>query len=286
MLQKVSDMENIIIYDEGDVSPPIVQSASRSNDPASIIEETLPLYLNKPDMDQSSVEGKFTWLLVSNRFYLPQILRSEPDGSSVEYVSVKMTERNLLEKFLKSLPYEVTTTPTVLAHKITSNERRLLFEINSGHCDDHFGKSEYFCDDFLVRAEDFCQFYNFLSLCQARLSPNSSNISTAGEKRFGFLRINGTSDCPYVVVEGRKLFPLFYFEEIGKDVAASTVNISGWDWAFLKFCCKVIIQSDPLQVPDQVRGFALKPPSYKGHFLSYIASLWHKGGLHAKKNLL
>ena len=240
MFQKVHVMENIIVY-EGDVSPPkSFQSVSQSSDTVAVAttEETLPLYHNKPDMDQSSVEGKFTWLLVSNRFYLPQILRSEPDGSSVEYVSVKMIERKLLETFLKVLPYEVLTTPTVLAYKITSNERRLLFEINSGHCDDHFGKSEYFIDDLLVRAEDFCQFYNFLSLCQARLSPDSSNIPP-GENRFGFLRINGTSDCPYVVVGGRKLFPLFYFEEIGSDVEAGTVDISGWDWAYLRFCCKV-----------------------------------------------
>ena len=150
-----------------------------------------------------------------------------------------MSEKSLLEKLLKSLPYEVITTPTVLARKITANERRLLFEINSGHCDAHFGKTEYFLDDLLVPSEDFCQFYTFLSLCQARLSSNSSNMSPE-DKRFGFLRINGSHDCPYVVVEGRKFFPLFYFEEVGTDVVSS-VTISGWDWAYLKFCCKVKI---------------------------------------------
>ena len=97
----MSQMENIIIYDEEDISTVQLSSSSQSNE---VAEDTLPLYLNKPDMDQSSVEGKFSWLLVSNQFCLPQILRTEPDGSSVEYVSVKMSERNLLEKFLKSLP--------------------------------------------------------------------------------------------------------------------------------------------------------------------------------------
>ena len=235
-------MEKIIIYEEGDVSPVVQSSSSQSNSSANdtaAVMESLSLHLNKPDLDQSSMEGKFSWLLVSNRFYLPQILRTEPDGSSVGYVSVKMSERSLLEKFLKSLPYEVLTTPTVLARKITSNERRLLFEINSGHCDAHFGKTEYFINDLLVRGEDFCQFFTFLSLCQARISPNSSSISP-GEKRFGFLRIDGSQDCPYVVVEGRKFFPLFYFEELGADqVSSVSVNVSGWDWAYLKFCCKV-----------------------------------------------
>ena len=243
----MSQMEEIIIYEDEDVdvSPaPVVQSQSSSQptDPTVVTEESesLPLYLNKPPMDQSSVEGKFSWLSVSNRFFLPQIQRTQPDGSCVGYVSVMMSERSLLEKFLKSLPYEVLTTPTVLARKITSNERRLLFEINSGHCDAHFGgKSEYFINDLVVPAEDFCQFYTFLSLCQARLSPNNSTISP-GEKRFGFLRIAGSQDCPYVVVEDRKFFPLFYFEEIGAEAVSSIgVNISGWDWAYLKFCCKV-----------------------------------------------
>ena len=195
--------------------------------------EIFPLYHNKPSMDQSSVEGKFFWL-VSNQTCIPQILRFEPDGSQRGYVSVLMSEKTILGPFLKTLPYEVITNPTIFSHKVTSNERRLLYEINNGHCNSSFGRTELFMNDLLVRSEDFCQYFTYLSLCQARISPQKLD----GEKRFGFLRINKTNDVPYVVVGGQKMIPCFYFEEAG-DGSLREVDISGWDWTYLKFCCKV-----------------------------------------------
>ena len=190
----------------------------------------------KLELDRTSVEGKFSWHLVSRDVCLPQILRTQPDGSTVGYVSVKMAEKTLLETFFKSLPYEVTRIPTVWAHPLTASERRLLFEINRGHCDSLFGEMEKFSKDHLVNREEFCQYFTFLSVSQARIN---SNVSQApGTQQFGFLRINGNGDVPYVVVQQEKLIPLFYFEEAGTETI-SKVTVSDWDWAYLKFCCKV-----------------------------------------------
>ena len=186
------------------------------------------------ELDQTSVEGKFSWHLVSPEVCLPQIFRTEQDGSTVGYVSVKMAEKSLLETFFKSLPYEVTRIPRVSGHPLTASERRLLFEINRGHCDSLFGEMEKFSKDHLVNREEFCQYFTFLSVSQARIN---SNISQ-GDHRFGFLRINGSGDVPYVVVHHQKLIPLFYFEEAGTETV-SKVTVSDWDWAYLKFCCKV-----------------------------------------------
>ena len=186
------------------------------------------------ELDQSSVEGKFSWHLVSSNACLPQILRTRPDGSTVGYISVKMAEKSLLETFLKSLPFEVMRIPRILAHRVTLSESRLLFEINRCHCDSFFGQMDHFSKDHLVNAEEFCRYVTFLSLSQARIN---SNISQ-GDSRFGFLRINGTGDVPYVVVQEQKLIPLFYFEEAGTE-SVSKVTVSDWDWAYLKFCCKV-----------------------------------------------
>ena len=199
-------------------------------------EKIRPLYHNKPQMDHTSEEGKFSWLVISNQFCLPQIMRKEEDGSSVGYISVKMAEKGLLDSFLKTLPGEVVTIPQVMSYRVTASERRLLFEINSGQCDSYFWDSEayYYFNDLLIPSQDLCQYYSFLTLCLARISGEAMDQ----ENKFGFLRINSTSDVPYVVVEGQKYIPLFYFEEEGKG-EVSPVQISGWDWAYLQFCCKV-----------------------------------------------
>ena len=186
------------------------------------------------ELDQTSVEGKFSWRLVSRGVCLPQIMRTQPDGSTVGHVSVKMAEKTLLETFFKSLPYEVTRIPSVLASPLTTSERRLLFEINRAHCDNLFGEMEKFSKDHLVNSEELGHYITFLSLSQARIK---SNISQA-DNRFGFLRINGTGDVPYVVVQHQKLIPLFYFEESGTETVTK-VSVSDWDWAYLKLCCKV-----------------------------------------------
>ena len=213
-----------------------VQLNSIPSSTSEIGEETLfPLYHNRPEPDQSSEAGKFSWLVVDNKFCFPQISRTEPNGISTRYVSVKMAER-VLEPLMKDLPYEVITNPTVLSAKISGNERRLMFEINKAHCNSFFGKDEYFTDDLLISSEDLGQYYTYLTSCQAMISSKKSDR----EKKFGFLRINGTSDVPYVVVSGEKFVPLFYFEETGRGVdSGASTDVSGWDWVYLKFCCKV-----------------------------------------------
>ena len=192
------------------------------------------------ELDQSSTEGKFSWHLVSRDICLPQILRTQPDGSTVGYISVKMAEKSLLKTFLESLPSEVMMIPGVLGHPVTASERKLLFEINRVHCDSQFGDMEKFSKDRLINSQEFSHYFAFLSISQARLD---SKISQA-DSRFGFLRIMGSGDVPYVVVQQQKLIPLFYFEEAGTETV-SKVAVSDWDWAYLKFCCKVAQYTEP-----------------------------------------
>ena len=202
-----------------------VQLNSIPSSTSEIGEETLfPLYHNKPEPDQTSEAGKFSWLVVDNKFCFPQISRTEPNGISTGYVSVKMAER-VLEPLMKDLPYEVITNPTVLSAKISGNERRLMFEINKAHCNSFFGKDEYFTDDLLISSEDLGQYYTYLTSCKAMISSKKSDR----ENKFGFLRINGTSDVPYVVVSGEKFVPLFYFEETGRGVdSGACTDVSSW----------------------------------------------------------
>ena len=110
---------------------------------------------------------------------------------------------------MKNLPYEVMANiSNIYSFKVTEAEAKLLFEINARHCDNNFGKNETFVRDFLVQSDEFLSFYNFLSLCNDKMVLKKSNE----HDKCGFLRIDGKSDVPYVVVDDIKFMPLFYFE--------------------------------------------------------------------------
>ena len=193
-----------------------------------------PQYHGIDALDQRSLEGKFTWMQVGNKGYLPVITRNEVNGSITKFVSVKMVEKGFLGQFMKNLPYEVMSNiSNIYSYKVTEAEAKLLFEINARHCDNNFGKNETFVRDFLVQSDEFLNFYSFLTLCNDKMVLKKSNE----HDKCGFLRIDGKSDVPYVVFDNIKYMPLFYFEgELG---SIARKEIESWDWAYLKFCCKV-----------------------------------------------
>ena len=94
------------------------------DNPASLTlsskEPVMPLFHNKPPVDQTSVEGKFSWLQVSERGYLPTITRLDPEKDLLfSYVSVKMAEKVFLSYFMKNLPGEVMTgICRIASHKV------------------------------------------------------------------------------------------------------------------------------------------------------------------------
>ena len=194
----------------------------------------LPLYHGLDPPDQSSTEGKFSWVQVSNKGYLPEITRYDTNAKPTRYISVKMAEKGFLSQYMKNLPPEVlTNVSSIYSHKATDAEAKLLFEINTRHCDSSFGKNESFVKDLLVKSDDFVEFYNFLTLCNEKMVLKKSSE----QDKCGFLRIANTSDVPYVVINKIKHMPLFYFEgELG---SMARKDIKSWDWAYLKFCCKI-----------------------------------------------
>ena len=61
---------------------------------------------------------------------------------------------------------------------------------------------------------------------------------SSDQDRCGFIRVGGVSDLPYVrkMEDDKKYLPLFFFEgEIG---SINQKEVKGWDWAYLKLCCK------------------------------------------------
>jgi len=198
-------------------------------------------------LDERSKLGQFGWAGVAG-ICLPTIFRMKNQN----LVSVRMVERSLLSKFLHSLPMEVLSCPNVHSYMVTDVEARLLNEINTRHTDCMFGKENFTTKDLLVKQDDAEQFYKFLDISHMKMILKKSS----DKDRCGFLRIGGTSDVPYVVVEGTKFLPLFYFE--GEIDLKKCVTLAGWDWAYLKFCCKVQGVKDELIASDNCETVAFK----------------------------
>jgi hypothetical protein len=182
------------------------------------------------DMDEESQKGRFGWYELE-RQHLPYIFRHGQE----KFTSVRMVERRLLAKFLQSLPAEVKSCTSIKSYYITDNESKLLNEINVRHADSAYGKEAFTTKDLVVKVEEAEEFYKFLHLCHKKLVARKSNASD----RCGFLRINGESVVPYTIKNGAKFVPLFYFEGETSELSLTSNSVSGWDLAYLKFCCKV-----------------------------------------------
>ena len=185
-----------------------------------------------PPFDQRSLEGKFSWLDDGGvGVSLPQLSRVGPDRSPEEYVSVKMLEKILLESpGMRVLPGAVSALPEWFKVPVSVNESKLLADINSNHCDLQFGQRENFGDDYLVRTTDAIEYFHYLAFCLNRMLSQEADI-----ERCGFLTVSETHEMAFVTVAGSVYIPVFYLEE--KPDPSTWTVISGWDWAYLRFCC-------------------------------------------------
>ena len=197
--------------------------------------------------DQLSSMGRFGWCEIAGIF-LPVIFRS----CNETFLSVRMVEKALLGKLLLTLPREVFTCAVINSFKVTEAECKLLNDINLVHCDSNFGKVKFSVEDLLVKKDDVAKLISFLDLCHRKMILKKSTE----KDRCGFIRIGGTSDVPYTQVEGVKFLPSFYFE--GELDTSKCVSLSGWDWAHLRFCCKVQGVKDELIVDDKCQAVDLQ----------------------------
>jgi len=190
--------------------------------------------LSKEVMDEESKKGRFGWCSIQETSsYLPFIVRYR----SERYISVRMVETQLLDKFLELLPVDVITCTNIHSFYITESEAKLLNDINIRHSDMAFGREAFTDRELVVKQEDSEEFYRFLSLCHRKLILKNST----SEDRCGFMKVNEDRGViPYIVKEGVRYAPLFYFEggTEGLEKKGSLV-MGGWDLTYLKFCCKV-----------------------------------------------
>lgn len=184
----------------------------------------------KAPCDEESQKGHFGWTTFG-KTYIPYIYRQQE-----KYCSVRMIEMKLLGKYLNCLHPDIYSSCTcVRSYYITEAEARLFIEINQRHCDGEFGRDMFTQKDLVVRLSDATKFYQFLDICYRKLISGSKSPS----EKCGFIRINKESVVPYTVRNGEQVVPLFYFEGETENLKQKADLLSGWDLAYLKFCCKV-----------------------------------------------
>lgn len=149
-----------------------------------------------------------------------------------------MAEMRVLNNFLKYFNSEVFTCVSVSSYRITKAETALLNTINNDHCERAFGSAEFEKErDFIVKLNDLIEYRNFMETCYKKLMRTSSSESK--NNRCGFVRINQESVVPFTCKNGVKYLPLFYFEGETDHLRNNSIQVDGWDLAYLKFCCKV-----------------------------------------------
>ncbi|KAJ1532298.1 hypothetical protein ONE63_000907 [Megalurothrips usitatus] len=184
----------------------------------------------KPPCDADSVKMHFGWVTLG-REHIPYILRY----GNEKYCAVRMVEMKLLSKYLTYLHADIYSCTCIRSYYITDAEARLLNDINVRHCDYQFGREQFTTKDLVVRLQDADEFYTFLDVCYNKLLPQNNSHSN----KCGFIRIDGESVVPYILRNGTKYVPVFYFEGEISSLFQKSETLEGWSLAYLKFCCKV-----------------------------------------------
>lgn len=171
-------------------------------------------------IDLESKRGRFGWdTLELNHF--PYLFRRDRE----KFISVRIFERKLINRFLDVLPPETNTCHRVPSFFVTESEWRLLNHVNMEHCDCHFGKDPFSVKDLLVSLNDAIEIYHFLDFCFKKLQLKRSE---SGD-RCGFVCYNGESFIPFVIIDGTKLLPVFYFEGETEELEPLSKTVEGWD---------------------------------------------------------
>lgn len=178
--------------------------------------------------------GVFSWEEIGTT-PIPYIIRVI-NNEKLEFVSVRVAESQLLQKYLNFLHADLYTCTSVKSYFVTEPEAKLLNEINSKHSDSVYGKELFQSSkDYIVRLEDVIEFHSFLNVCYNKLLCTPSG----GTNKCGFIRINSESVVPYCLKDNQKYVPLFYFEGETENLRHRSVRLENWNLAYLKFCCKV-----------------------------------------------
>ncbi|KZS14054.1 Uncharacterized protein APZ42_020712 [Daphnia magna] len=180
-------------------------------------------------IDLESAKGRFGW--TDSSVHIPYIYRRDEK----KFCSVRVLEQCIIKMFANVLRPELSGCVSIQSFYVSEIESRLLNEINVKHCDWQYGRELFTVRDLIINLDDALELIQFLQTCKEKLVRKSCDP----QDRCGFFRIGGESVVPYTVISGTKYVPLFYFEGETGNLDRRAIQITGWDLAYLKLCCKV-----------------------------------------------
>lgn len=194
------------------------------------IPKNIPEDLEMVEIDHQSRLGRFGWPVADHDvFYgVPYILRNTTKYFSVPMILKRRPMIGTYISLMQSTVYEYYYRVMVNA---TSTECNLLNEINEKHCNRQFSDTRLAVESKLLKDTDAYAFYDFLETCFGKLRFIESKV----ESKIGFIQFSFSNIyIPFVTINKERYMPLYCFSN------TNTVNIefiSGWDLAYLRFCC-------------------------------------------------
>lgn len=180
-------------------------------------------------IDHLSRMGRFGWPENStDEFYgIPYILRNSIKYFAVEMILMKQPIRSYFSR-IQPVVYEYYYS---IKEHATQAECHLLNEINIMHCDMQFGKKPFTTESFIIKVTDAYALYEFLETCFKALSFSTKTLLN----KIGFIQFSFSGIfIPYVTVNNDQYMPLCCFSNTNN---TKVDFISGWDLAYLRFCC-------------------------------------------------
>lgn len=182
---------------------------------------------NTETLDKSN-SGKFGWTVIED-VPVPFIYRGDEP-----YTSTRILETYVFKKYESILHPSIFSCVSIMCWLMHSAEVRLFNEINSFHCDNLYGPL-FNCSETLVKLQDAIELSTFLTLCTNKLK----QVEDSSTNRCGFYKLNKEAVVPYIMVNKEAYLPIFYFEGEVENINHKSIQISGWDVCYLKFCCKI-----------------------------------------------
>ncbi|XP_076256075.1 uncharacterized protein LOC143193633 [Rhynchophorus ferrugineus] len=173
---------------------------------------------------------KFGWHTIESQ-HIPYII-----VNNLKYVSVRIINERIFSTMNKFSP-EVYQCLRVNCYPLSKYEASLFNEINFKHCDGSFGKLLFVEGrDRKILMEDFLQTYNFLKFCTRIMFVLINNIyNDIHEDSCGFLQINVDNFVPFVVRNGERYAPVFYFEGDYSQLKNKFIKATKWEMTYFQF---------------------------------------------------
>lgn len=205
-----------------------VQNVAAGVTPISV-PQNIPKDEEMVEIDHQSRIGRFGWPVADNDvFYgVPYILRN-----STKYFSVQMIlkRRPIIGTYISLMQSTVYDYYYRVMVNATSTECKLLTEINEKHCNSKFSDKTFTVDSKLLKDTDAYEFHDFLETCFGKL-----RFTNKVESKIGFIQFNFSNIyIPFVTINKERYMPLYCFSNSN---SVKIDFISGWDLAYLRFCC-------------------------------------------------